>query len=123
MKVKRRRAVPAGTVVAAKLPFITQRMIDGPISHHSHAGVAHFVGGVAVAQSYSGGRYFGRIDLTFHGNIALITPLTDVAQTWVSEHLEHEESLWWGPAIVVERRYLGPILVGMADDGLVITAE
>jgi ATP-binding cassette subfamily B protein len=29
-----------GTVVAAKLPFITQRMIDGPLKHHSHAEIA-----------------------------------------------------------------------------------
>jgi hypothetical protein len=63
------------------------------------------------------------IDLTLHGNIALITPLTDVARTWVSEHLEHEESLWWGPAVVVEPRYLGSILVGMANEGLVFKAE
>ena len=31
---------------------------------HSHAGVAHFVEGVPVIQSFSGGRAFGRIDLT-----------------------------------------------------------
>jgi len=37
------------------------------------------------------------IDLTLHDNVALITPLTDVAQTRVSEHLEHEESRWWAP--------------------------
>jgi hypothetical protein len=62
------------------------------------------------------------IDLTLHGNIALITPLIDVVQTWVSEHLEHEESRWWGPALAVEPRYLGPIVAGMADRGLVVTA-
>jgi hypothetical protein len=61
--------------------------------------------------------------LAFYGTIALITPLTDVAQIWVSEHLVHEESLWWGPAIVVEPRYLGSILVGMANEGLVFKAE
>ena len=62
------------------------------------------------------------IDLTLHDNVALITPLTDVAQTRVSEHLEHEESRWWGPALAVERRYLGPIVAGMADEGLVVIA-
>jgi hypothetical protein len=61
--------------------------------------------------------------LTFHGSIALITPLTDVAQSWVSEHLELEESLYFCGALVVEPRYLDPIVAGMADDGLVITAE
>jgi hypothetical protein len=50
------------------------------------------------------------------------TPLTDVAQTWVSEHLVHEESLYWCGALVVEPRYLDPIVAGMTDEGLVITA-
>jgi hypothetical protein len=63
------------------------------------------------------------VSLAFHGSIALITPLTDVAQTWVSDHLEHEESLYWCGAVVVEPRYLDPIVAGMADDGLVISAE
>jgi hypothetical protein len=61
--------------------------------------------------------------LAFHGTLALVTPLTDVAQTWVSEHLVHEESLYWRGALVVELPYLGPIVAGMADEGLVVTAE
>jgi hypothetical protein len=63
------------------------------------------------------------VRLAFHGSIALITALTDVAQTWVSEHLVHEESLYFCGAFVVEPRYLDPIVAGMADDGLVVTAE
>jgi hypothetical protein len=27
---------------------------------------------------------------------------------WVRQHLEHEESLYWCGALVVEPRYLGP---------------
>ena len=53
----------------------------------------------------------------------LITPLTEPATIWVRRHLEHEESLYWCGALVVEPRYLGPIVAGMADDGLVIQAE
>jgi hypothetical protein len=49
--------------------------------------------------------------------------LTDVAQTWVSEHLAHEESLYWCGAVVVEPRYLDPIVAGMADQGLVFAAN
>jgi hypothetical protein len=45
--------------------------------------------------------------LVFHGSIALVTPLTEPATIWVRQHLEH-----WGP-----------IVAGMADDGLVIQAE
>ena len=63
------------------------------------------------------------VRLAFHSSIAFITPLTDVAQSWVSVHLVHEESLYWCGALVVEPRYLDPIVAGMADEGLVITAE
>ena len=60
------------------------------------------------------------VTLTFHGSIALIT---EPATIWVRDNLEHEESLYWCGALVVEPRYLGPIVAGMADDGLVIQAE
>jgi len=63
------------------------------------------------------------IRLGFHGSLAFITPLTDDAHVWVSEHLGHEESLYWCAALVVEPRYLDPIIAGMADEGLVFTAE
>ena len=63
------------------------------------------------------------VTLVFHGSIALITPLTEPATIWVRDNLEHEEALYWCDALVVEARYLGPIVAGTADDGLVIQAE
>jgi hypothetical protein len=63
------------------------------------------------------------VRLAFHGSLAFITPLTDVAQVWISAHLAGEESLCWGPSLVIEPRYLGPIVAGMADEGLVFAAE
>jgi hypothetical protein len=63
------------------------------------------------------------VTLTFHGSIAPITPLTEPATIWVHQHLEHEESLYWCGVPVVEPCYLGPIVAGMADDGMVIQAE
>jgi len=63
------------------------------------------------------------VTLTFHGSLALITPLTELATIWVQDNLEHEDALYWCDALVVEPRYLGPIVAGMADDGLVIQAE
>jgi hypothetical protein len=63
------------------------------------------------------------VALTFLGSIAPVTPLTEPATIWVRRHLEHEESLYWCGALVVEPRYLGPIVAGMADDGLVTQAE
>jgi 2',3'-cyclic-nucleotide 2'-phosphodiesterase (5'-nucleotidase family) len=45
------RALPAG-------------LVDVIVAGHRHEGIAHDVNGVAVISSYSGGRAFGRIDLT-----------------------------------------------------------
>ncbi|MCS6912441.1 MAG: bifunctional UDP-sugar hydrolase/5'-nucleotidase [Myxococcales bacterium] len=42
-----------------------QGEVDAIVGGHSHAGVAHLVGEVPVVQSFMGGRFFGRIDLTF----------------------------------------------------------
>jgi hypothetical protein len=53
------------------------------------------------------------VSLGFHGTLALITPLTDFAQTWVSDDLAGKESLYWGASLVVEPRYLDPIVAGM----------
>ena len=50
-------------------------------------------------------------------------PAHRAGHVWVRKHLEHEESLYWCGALVVEPRYLGPIVAGMADDGLVIQVE
>ena len=38
--------------------------VDAIVAGHTHAGLAHEVAGVAIVQSYWGGRSFGRIDLT-----------------------------------------------------------
>lgn len=44
------RSLPAGT-------------LDAIVAGHTHAGLAHRVGGVPIIQAYSGGRAFGRVDL------------------------------------------------------------
>jgi hypothetical protein len=54
-----------------------------------------------------------------HGTIFLLRPLTDVAHDWVDEHLP-TDAIWWCGAIVVEHRYIGPIVGGAIGDGLVV---
>ncbi len=46
--------------VARSLPPGT---LDAIVAGHTHAGLAHTVGGVPIIQAYSGGRAFGRVDL------------------------------------------------------------
>lgn len=47
--------------VARKLPA---GLVDLIVAGHTHAGIAHQIGDVAVIESYSSGRTFGRVDLT-----------------------------------------------------------
>jgi hypothetical protein len=57
-----------------------------------------------------------------HGCLFLLRPLTTLAREWMNEHLplEHPETQFFAGAIVVEPRYIGPILEGIVADGLVV---
>lgn len=46
--------------VARALP---EGLVDVIVAGHAHAGLAHTVNGIAIIESYSGGRAFGRVDL------------------------------------------------------------
>jgi 5'-nucleotidase len=54
---------PGGEIlaVARDLP---PSLVDVIVGGHSHAGVAHQVEGIAIIESFNGGRSFGRVDLT-----------------------------------------------------------
>lgn len=51
------------------------------------------------------------------GTIFLLTPLSSAANEWVSEHLP-EDAMWFGSSVVVEHRYIAPIVAGIQSDGL-----
>jgi len=53
------------------------------------------------------------------GSVYLFKPLTPAARDWVDEHLP-EDASWWCGAVVVEHRYIGPIVGGAIGDGLVV---
>ena len=57
-----------------------------------------------------------------HGSLFLLRPLNHVAQTWMSENLrvDEPETQFWGDAIVIEPRYVAPIVDGIIGDGLVL---
>ena len=57
-----------------------------------------------------------------HGSILLLRPLTTLAREWMNEHLpvENPETQFFAGAIVVEPRYIGPIVEGIVSDGLVL---
>jgi hypothetical protein len=58
-----------------------------------------------------------RID--FGGSVYLFKPLTRAAHAWVEDHLP-VDATWWCGAVVVEHRYIGPIVGGAIGDRLVV---
>lgn len=57
-----------------------------------------------------------------HGSLYLLRPLSDAASSWVDENVgthDGDEPQWFGGALVVEPRYVGELLRGMRDSGLV----
>lgn len=54
-----------------------------------------------------------------HGTIALLRPHTDAAKEFL-KGVGDGETMHWGDAIVVEPRYLGPILEGAQEEGLTV---
>jgi hypothetical protein len=55
-----------------------------------------------------------------HGCLFLLHPLTTLAREWMNEHLpvENPETQFFAGAIVVEPRYIGPIVKGIVADSM-----
>ncbi len=58
-------------------------------------------------------------ELSGGGTVYLLRPLARAARVWVEEHLP-ADATWFGGAVVVEHRYIGPIIGGAIADGLVV---
>lgn len=54
-------------------------------------------------------------EVTCEGSIYLLRPLNDAAGDWISEHIPDDAQTWAG-AVVVEHRYIGAILEGLASE-------
>jgi hypothetical protein len=57
-----------------------------------------------------------------HGSLFLLRPLNSAAKDWMNEHLPMDtpETQFWGDAIVIEPRYVAPIVDGIIGDGFVL---
>jgi hypothetical protein len=55
-------------------------------------------------------------DIDNHGSIALIRPLTADVRDWLQENTG-EEAQWFGGALVVEPRYLEPLVAALIEEG------
>ena len=57
-----------------------------------------------------------------HGSLFLLRPLNSAAKDWMNEYLpmDNPETQFWSNAIVIEPRYVAPIVDGIIGDGLVL---
>ena len=59
------------------------------------------------------------IDARHDGSLVLLFPETDRAAIWLATNIDPEAPSF-GPAIVVEPRYAGPVIAGARRDGLTV---
>jgi len=57
-----------------------------------------------------------------HSSLFVLRPLNSAAKDWMGEQLrmDNPETQFWGDAIVIEPRYVAPIVDGISGDGLVL---
>ncbi len=53
------------------------------------------------------------------GTLALVRPLTQRASEWIRDHVD--DCRWFGPALLLEHRYIADLLSRMIEDGLHVT--
>jgi hypothetical protein len=55
-----------------------------------------------------------------HGSIFLLRPVSPASFDWIESHLPSDRTIF-GNAVAVDHRCIWAILVGLQDDGLVVT--
>ena len=53
-------------------------------------------------------------DVENHGSICLVRPLTPDVSSWLHEHTD---GTWFGSALVVEPRYVEPLVTALIQEG------
>jgi hypothetical protein len=59
------------------------------------------------------------IEIQREGTLFLAWPKTDKGAAWIGENVQ-EGATYWLQALVVEHRFIHPLIQGMIDDGLVV---
>lgn len=58
-------------------------------------------------------------DITDHGSIVILAPVSTDARDWIDENLD-PETQWFGRGAAIERRYFEAIYDGITNDGLTV---
>ncbi len=59
------------------------------------------------------------LTITNHGSICILYPHTPLGNVWIDDNLP-EDAQRWGSGVVIEPRYVDPILDGAINDGLTV---
>lgn len=57
-------------------------------------------------------------NLQNHGSIMILTPTSTAGKAWIAEHIPEDAQTWGKCSIVIEPRYIGPIVDGICEEGL-----
>ncbi len=60
--------------------------------------------------------------LKYDRSISLLVPLTDAASAWIEDRVS-EDRTYFGPALVIEHRYLADLVHGIEAEGLKVELE
>ncbi len=60
------------------------------------------------------------VQVSNHGSIYVLTPITDVAREWIDEYIPEDAMRWGKDGVVVEPRYVDLVIAGMREAGLVV---
>ena len=59
------------------------------------------------------------VEYSSGGTVGLVIPVSEFGREWIETNVD-EEAQFLGPNLVVEHRYLVPLLVGAREDGLIV---
>ena len=61
------------------------------------------------------------VTVVCHGSVSRIVPETQAATDWINENVQTEGWQWQGKSLVVESRFIIPVVEGMIEAGLDVT--
>lgn len=57
-----------------------------------------------------------------YGSLCILTPLSDAGSAWADLHLIGDDTLTWAGGVVIEPRYVEPIVSAIVEEGLLVAA-
>lgn len=83
--------------------------------------------GIRINSNHGNGNHVSKpltpdFELRDEFSICILRPLTDEGRDWINENIDPNHLTFAG-GVVIERRYVTDILVGIEDSGLVVAGD